>query len=632
MPGRIVPRNIADLFREAAARYGDQPAFGSRQKGGGFVFTSFRELYERGLNLATGLIDLGVQARDHVGLLADNRLEWIVADCAVQICGAADVPRGTDITEGEVRYILEHSDSRLTFVENAGVLQKLSASGASCRAIVMSPAYDGDALRMVDVEARGRELRAQGDRRAEGRMEAIRPEDRFTLIYTSGTTGTPKGVQLTHANMVSQVRNLPFDLLPGERALSLLPVWHSYERVFEMLAISSGVTTYYTSIRHVGDDLKSVKPTIMCSAPRLWESLYLKIFANVEKAPPLRRKLFELAYTSAVRVHRARRFFMGQQLDTTGRGPAESAGLLLRHIGNLLVFTIPYLVLDGVVLKKLRDVVGGEFRGTISGGGALQPHVDEFFNFIGIPVLEGYGLTETSPVLAVRTWDNLVIGTVGPVYPGTEIRIVDLNTGEIFFPNPSRPGGGRGLRGEIHAKGPQIMAGYYKDPEGTARILSDGWLNTGDIGMVTFNDCLKILGRSKDTIVLLSGENVEPVPIEHRLTESPLIDQCMVVGQDQKFLSALIVPNLDAFRAAGANVADATEIASHPEASRLLDSEIRRLVSAESGFKPFERIGGWEIIPKPFEIGEELTATLKLRRHVVTDHYAEKIRAIYEKA
>lgn len=631
MPGRIVPRNIADLFREAAARYGDHPAFGSRLKGGGFERTSFRELYERGLNLATGLIDLGVEARDHVGLLADNRLEWIVADCAVLICGAADVPRGTDITEDEVRYILEHSDSRLTFVENTGVLQKLTASGANCRAIVMSPTFDGDALRMADVEARGRELRAQGDRRAEARMEAIRPEDRFTIIYTSGTTGTPKGVQLTHANMVSQIRNLPFDLQPGERALSLLPIWHSYERVFEMLAISSGVTTYYTSIRHVGDDLKSVKPTIMCSAPRLWESLYLKIFANVEKAPPLRRKLFELAYTSAVRVHRARRFFMGQQLDTTGRSPGESAALVLRHIGNLLVFGIPYRVLDGVVLKKLRDVVGGEFRGTISGGGALQPHVDEFFNFIGIPVLEGYGLTETSPVLAVRTWDNLVVGTVGPIYPETEIRIVDLNTGETLFPNPSRPGGGRGLRGEIHARGPQIMAGYYKDPEGTARILADGWLNTGDIGMVTFNDCLKILGRSKDTIVLLSGENVEPVPIEHRLTESALVDQCMVVGQDQKFLSALIVPNLDAFRAAGVDVTDAAGLSSHPEARRLLDAEIRRLVSAESGFKPFERIGGWEIVPKPFEVGQELTATLKLRRHVVTDHYGDKIRAIYAK-
>jgi long-chain acyl-CoA synthetase len=287
------------------------------------------------------------------------------------------------------------------------------------------------------------------------------------------------------------------------------------------------------------------------------------------------------------------------------------------------------VLLDGAVLKKLRGVVGGEFRGTISGGGALQPHVDEFFNFIGIPVLEGYGLTETAPVLAVRTWDNLVIGTVGPLYPETEVRIVDLNTGEVLYPNAAKPGGGRGLRGEIHAKGPQIMAGYYKDPTNTARILKDGWLNTGDIGLVTFNDCLKIVGRSKDTIVLLSGENVEPLPIENKLTQSPLIDQCMVVGQDQKFLGALVVPHLDAFKAAGIAADSVAGLAENENARALLDAEVRRMVSAETGFKAFERIGGWRLIGKPFEIGDELTATLKVRRHVITDKYTPLISEIY---
>ncbi len=630
MAGRINPRNIADLFRGAAEAFGERPAYGTRQKGGAFALTSFREVYERGLDLATGLIDLGVEAREHVGLLADNRLEWIVCDCAVQFCGAADVPRGTDITEGEIRYILEHADTKVSFVENAATLAKLVSSGVALRhAIVMDPEFAGDALRMADVEARGRELRAGGDRRAEAREAGIQPDDLFTLIYTSGTTGTPKGVQLRHASMVSQVRNLPLDLLGSDRSLSLLPIWHSYQRVFEMLALSNGVTSYYTTIRHIGDDLKTVKPTVMCSAPRLWENLYQKIFSNVEKAPKPRQMLFQLAYRSAVRVKRARRFFMGQQLDLTGRKPPESLALLAQHVANLLVFTIPYRVLDPIVLKKLRGVVGGEFRGTISGGGALQPHVDEFFNFIGIPVLEGYGLTETCPVLAVRTWKNLVIGTVGPLYPETEIRIVDLNTGAVLYPDRSRADLGRGLRGEIHAKGPQIMAGYYKDPANTGRILKDGWLNTGDIGIVTFNDCLKIVGRSKDTIVLLSGENVEPLPIENKLTQSPLIDQCMVVGQDQKFLGALVVPHLEAFKAAGV-AADSIAALEQSEAARaLLDAEIRALVGAETGFKPFERIGGWRLVPKAFEIGDELTATLKIRRHVVTDKYDEAIKAIY---
>lgn len=626
MDGRIVPRNIAELFRDAAARYGDAPAFAPRQKDGTHTFTSFRDLYERGLNLATGLIDLGVGARDHVGLLADNRLEWIVADAAVQLCGAADVPRGTDITEAEIRYILEHADVAVTFVENAATLEKLRRSGVDGlrHVIVMDPAFDGDAsaLRLADVEARGRELRAAGDRRSEERVAAIEPHHLFTLIYTSGTTGTPKGVQLTHANMVSQIRGLPFSLSSRDRTLSILPIWHSYERVFEMVAISWGACTYYTSLRHLADDLKTVKPTMMCSAPRLWESLYLKIFASVEKAPPARRALFTLAYHSAVRVKRAHRFFLGQQLDLEGRQPAQNLALAVRHLVNLAVFSAPYRLLDGIVLKKLRAIVGGEFRGTISGGGALQPHVDEFFNFIGIPVLEGYGLTETSPVLAVRTWKNLVIGTVGPFWPETEIRIVCLNTGAVLYPDPARPDRGRGLRGEIHARGPQIMAGYYKDPANTARILKDGWLNTGDIGIVTFNDCLRIVGRSKDTIVLLSGENIEPVPIENQLSQSRFIQQCMVVGQDQKFLGALLVPNPDAFQEAGVEV-------DSPAARELIDREIRRLVSAETGFKPFERIVVWRFLPKPFEIGDELTATLKVRRHVVTDKYADLLHETF---
>jgi long-chain acyl-CoA synthetase len=629
MTTRILPRNIAELFRDAATAFGDAPGYATRQKGGTFTFTSYREVYDRALNLATGLIDLGVEAREHVGLLADNRLEWILCDASVQLCGAADVPRGTDVTPAEIRYILEHADVRVCFVEHAAMLAKFrEAAVADIRhVIVMDPAFTGDAeaLRLTDLEARGRELRAAGDRRAEERTAQIQPGDLFTLIYTSGTTGTPKGVQLTHANMVSQVRNLPFALPAGGRALSILPIWHSYERVFAMLALSWNVCTYYTTVRHIAEDLRTVKPTVMCSAPRLWENLYHRIFANVEKAAGPQRALFNVAYRSAVRVKRAQRFFRGQQLDLTGRSLPESLLLAAGHVGNLIVYTLPFLVLDGIVLKKLRAVVGGEFRGTISGGGALQPHVDEFFNFIGIPVLEGYGLTETAPVLAVRSWDNLVIGTVGPLYLETEVRIVDLNTGETLYPNPKYRGDGRGMRGEIHARGPQIMAGYYKDPAGTARILRDGWLNTGDIGLVTFNDCLKIVGRSKDTIVLLSGENVEPLPIENKLTQSPYIDQCMVVGQDQKFLGAILVPHLDAFKSAGIAADSIAALEQNPAARELVDAEIRRLVCAETGFKPFERIGAWRFIPKGFEVGDELTATLKIRRHVVTDKYAPLI-------
>jgi long-chain acyl-CoA synthetase len=633
---RLKVETLAELYRRAAEQFEDRPSFATKDAGGTFQAISYRELYERGLALATALIDLGLRPREHVGILADNRLEWILCDAAVQLSGCADVPRGTDITGDEIAYILNHADIRFVFIENNAMYQKFAAVRSRIpgveTVILMDPkasAPEGG-FRMQGLMARGKALRDAGDRRAEERAAGVRGDDLFTIIYTSGTTGTPKGVQLTHANMASQIRNLPFDLVPGDRTLSILPVWHSYERVFEMVAISMGACCYYTSIRHIADDLKTVKPTMMASAPRLWENLYQKLMERIEKAPPIRRKLFHLARTATCAVKRAERFFKGQELDVTGRSLGENLALGVRHLIRWAIYLFPQRILDKLVLAKLREAVGcGHFRGTISGGGALQPHVDEFFNYIGIPVLEGYGLTETCPVLAVRTWENLVIGTVGPIYPETEVRIIDLNTGEILYPDHSRRDKGRGRRGEIHVRGPQVMRGYYKDPETTARVLRDGWFNTGDIGMITFNDCLKILGRSKDTIVLLNGENVEPTPIENRLVHSPLIDHCMVVGQDQKFLGALIVPSLEGFRAAGVPAANMAELTGSAKVRELLEAEIRRIVSAENGFKSFERIGDFRLLPKAFEVGRELTATFKLKRHVVTEEYADLIAEMY---
>lgn len=632
---RITAPTLTEVYAGAADLFGDLPAFARKDASGKFTPLSFRELYETGLDLATALVSLGVHARDHVGLIADNRLEWIICDYGILLAGASDVPRGTDITDDELVYILNHADVKVLFVENLTTLEKVQRCQHRLKkhekVILMSAGGEPPrgVLRLEDLIKEGAELRKAGNCSATERAAGVKPDDLFTIIYTSGTTGTPKGVQLTHENMCSQIKNLPFDLKPGDRTLSILPVWHSYERIFEMVAISMGACTYYTSLRGIAEDLKVVRPTLMASAPRLWESLYQKILSNVKSASLLSRVLFHAAYTCTRNVHRAERFFLGQELDTTGRGIFANAGLAARHASAWLLSFAPHHILDRLVLSKLRDLVGGRFRGTISGGGALQPHVDEFFNFIGIPVLEGYGLTETSPVLAVRTWKNLVIGTVGHPYPGTEVRIVDLHTGDILYPNTWKRGHGRGLRGEIHVRGPQVMKGYYKDPEGTDRVLRDGWLNTGDIGMVTFNNCLKILGRSKDTIVLLSGENVEPVPIEARLVSSPLIEQCMVVGQDEKTLGALIVPDVNGFRHAGLKVGHIAEILPREDAHRLMDAEIRRLVGAETGFKPFERIAVWRFVPRSFEVGDELTNTFKLKRHVITERYEKVIGEMF---
>ena len=628
--------NIADLYRLAAVVYGDFPAQAHRGKSADFQTRSYRELYDTACALGTAFIWLGLQARQHVAIVSDNRPEWMLCDAAVLLCGAADVPRAADTTEQEISFIVAHSDAVLLIAENKTVLQRVLAVRAALPKVKHIVLLEGEppegsaVHKLTDLLERGRHLRATGDRVIEERLAGIKGEDLFTIIYTSGTTGEPKGVMLTHDNMLSQARLLPFDLTPGDRILSILPVWHSYERVFEMVTVSHGSCTYYTSLRAVGEDLRKVRPTWMASAPRLWEGLYSRILQNVSQAPPLRRVLFRFAYHCSREYQSAWFFLTGRRLDLHGRSLPQSLRLAVLSIGQLFLYALPHKILDALILKKLRGVVGGKFRGTVSGGGALPPHIDEFFNYIGIPVLEGYGMTETSPVLAVRTWRKLVIGTVGPFWPRTEIRIVDPADGKVIYPSGLAGRGGRGCKGEIQAKGPQVMKGYYKNPGATAKVLRDGWMNTGDIGMVTFNDCLKILGRSKETIVLLSGENVEPVPIEAQLLESRFIEQCMVVGQDEKNLGALIVPSVEVLQAQGFPVSDLSSAENNPRVTEVINAEVRRLVSREQGFKPFEFVLAWRFVPKAFEVGDELTATFKPKRHVITGKYSRLIDEMYQ--
>ncbi len=753
MLDRIVSATLAEIFLQAGERWDSRPAFFTRSREGNFQAVTYRAWCDRALSLATALIELGVAARDHVGLLSDNRFEWILADAAVQFCGAADVPRASDSSDAEIVAILKHADIKVLFVENRGLLSRLeslhnelpqlthiivmedenlhsySTTAANCRVAPVlaasctlstllsctpetpdtssaAAAMDTSSaflppriLSLQALEADGKRLRSLGDRSVEERISQIQPEDLFTIIYTSGTTGPAKGVQLTHRAICSQIKNIPLDVLQNstdaancavgpvlalssafsrllrcvpsapctslasarsarrfttiglrskpsnnyelstsnfsasheqERALSILPVWHSYERVFEMLLITEGASLYYTSVRHLARDLVTVKPTVMASAPRVWEALYEKIMARVAQESVLKKNLFAIACWSASQVRSAARFFRGEELLLEKRAQLQSWSLGLQRFLQWGLGIIPFLILDPLILKNIRKSLGGAFRSTISGGGALPPHIDAFFQEVGIRVFEGYGLTESCPVLAVRTMRSFVLGTVGPPLPETEIKIVDLVSGEILYPDSSRADRGRGRRGEICARGPQIMKGYYKDPEGTARVLQNGWLHTGDIGLMTFNDCLKIVGRCKETIVLLNGENVEPLPIESKLLESSLIEQCMVVGQDQKQLGVLIVPSLAGLAERGISAASFSELLEQEKKmTALFQEEIRYLVSAAHGFKSFERIGPWRLIPKAFEVGEELTPTYKLKRHVIEHRYGELIEKMF---
>ena len=622
--------NLAEMFVISSEKYSDLPAFASRDASGKFHSIKYSELREKAECLSAALIDLGVLPGDRIGVFSDNRLEWILADMAVIMAGCADVPRGSDVVDWDIKYIISHSEAKILFVENEEVLKKVRRNSADIPLLQTLVIMDrnskasGSDLHLYDLIEKGRRILSRNPMTVTDRIRNISENDLFTLIYTSGTTGAPKGVMLSHRNMVSQLKNNPIEILASDRILSILPVWHIFERVFEMIAISKGCCTYYTNVRNFREDLKAVRPTFMASAPRLWESVYQGIMSNLEKASIVRKMMFSTAYYLASAVRSAQRFLSGKTADPQGRPLILS---FLRGAESIIIITlfyIPFRIMDGLVLSKIREATGGQLRGSCSGGGALPGYVDEFFCNIGIPVLEGYGMTETSPVISVRTFQNLVPGTVGSLYKGTEIRLMDIHTGQQIYPGKNS----FGRKGEIHVRGEQVMKGYFKNQEATEKVLKDGWLNTGDLGMMTFNGCLKITGRSKETIVLLGGENVEPVPLENRLLESPFIDQCMVAGQDRKFLSVLIVPRLDRFRQHGSSL---SELAENEFVRKILKEELKRLVSSENGFKSFEKIADFRILPKAFETGDELSAKLSLKRHIITEKYSYLIDDMYKK-
>lgn len=638
MNHRIFTENVALLYREAARAYGQLPAFATRITAQEWKPVSYHELYEQGLNLATGLISLGVGSRDHVGLFGDNRFEWILADCAVQICGAADVPRGRDVTDQELIYIINHAGIRVTFAETQELhnrILKLRDKLPLLEEIILLDPYgatSGGSRHLSDVIDLGAKLRLNGNRQAEERIAAIQPDDLFTLIYTSGTTGNPKGVMLTHANIMSQVKNLPGKYNLSDRVLSVLPIWHIFERVVEMFTISFGGCTYYTSILTMGEDMRNVEPTFMASAPRLWEKLHERILKNIKSSHPVRQVLFHIAYFLAKHYFESKQFIFNKNLKLKKQSFAK--WLVLAPFQAIRwVLVLPwYGFFNAAVLERIRLGAGGSLKETISGGGALPIHIDKFFNYVGIPVLEGYGMTETSPVISFRTANNLVLGTVGPPINETYIRIVDFETNKVLYQSDSLTESGVGLRGEICVKGPQVMKGYYKDPELTKQTIIDGWLRTGDVGMVTHNNCLKILGRSKSTIVLSSGENVEPEPLEMSLVQSSFIEQAMVVGQDKKFLGALIVPSLNEFKQAGFKFQSMEDIARNPEALKIIKDEIRRMISSSNGFKSFEKIREFRLLPDSFQVGVELTNLFKVKRYVVEKKFNHVINEIYSKA
>jgi long-chain acyl-CoA synthetase len=577
---------------------------------------SFRELHGRIEQAAAAFAALGVRPADVVALFAENSPRWLMADQGLMRAGAADAVRGSSAPLEELRYILEDSGAIGLVLESARLLQQLELGSEVLGRLrfVLLLQDPGDGLAgsapVVPCYAWDRFLEL-------GAQAPVPPpppggEQRLaTLLYTSGTTGQPKGVPLSHANLLHQLRTLGVAVAPrpGDQALSVLPIWHAYERTAEYFLLACGCRQTYTTLKQLRGDLQRVRPQYMISVPRLWEALLAGFEAAVEEMPPIRRGLIERALALS-RLHCQQR---RRALDLTLR--AE------HPVRRLLAATVAAASWPGHALasrllwpKVRQQLTGGAMRTAISGGGALALHVDGFFEAIGIELLVGYGLTETSPVLTCRRpWRNRR-GSAGQPLPETSLRVVDSETGAPLA---------WGERGRVLARGPQVMAGYFNKPEATAAVLdAAGWFDTGDLGHLLPDGTLVLTGRAKDTIVLSSGENIEPGPLEEALVAHPLVEQVMLVGQDRRQLGALVVPRqepLDAF-AAGRGP---------EEVLRLLKGEFNRLLAARPGSRPDERLAGVALV-EPFTIENGLlTQTLKQRRDRITDRDAVAIESIY---
>lgn len=641
-----IPPNLALLFKDRVEKYPDIICHADKDEKGEYQYFTYSQVYKKVLSMALALKQLGVHRGSNVALISDNRKEWLVSDLALQSLGAADVPRGCDSMGNEIRFIISFADCEVGFFENARQLQKVldkadetpllktailfeKPTGKESEEIKKGPIK---ALLFDDLLEQGAQLYNDTTKKElEDGMKEISGDDVATLIFTSGTTGTPKGAMITHSNFISELAVIRYYLpcKPGEYWMSVLPVWHIFERLIQYVSIYFSASLAYS--KPIGSlllkDMAVIKPHWMCGVPRLWQALATGVNKAMNKTGGVVLKLYKffVAVGKKYAYFKVRTFGNICQFKRRSRVLDAVTGFIpmillwpFHKLGDILVF------------KKIRAKFGGRLNIAISGGGALQKDTDDWYRALGLNLLEGYGLTETSPVISFRDYRHPRPGCVGLIFPGWEIKIMEEKNGVVTSDKPLPPG----KQGMIYVRGPQLMKGYYKRPDLTEKALdSEGYFNTGDIGIMTLDNEIKITGRAKDTIVLLGGENVEPAVLESALCGDPLIESAMIVGQDKRALGALIVPSKEVVeeyaKAEGLDVSDYPALLKNEKVHTYIYDKVSSIINPANGFRSCERIGKIGLISESFKIGVELSAKQEMMRYKISEEYADLIASLF---
>lgn len=594
-------KSVPDMLRQQAVKYKDKPAIKYKYNGR-YVTLTYEEFYNRALMVARGLRNFGVKEGDKVAILSENRGGWVIADMGIQCAGAVTVPIYPTNTPEQVEYVINHSDAIAVFVSSKLQYQKVLKVKDNIPNLKQVFSFDrflGEkslpVISLHQLSEIDTPLSEKEQREIEEIIDKIGDDHLVTIIYTSGTTGVPKGVMLTQGNVIydayygiKKVENLVTD---QDTFLSFLPLSHSLERTigYYVCVMSGALMAFAESVEKVPENMIEVKPTIVVSVPRLFEKIYARILDNVHNLPEPRKKIFH--WTLKV-----------------GKEYVNKKYIERKPLGFL---NVKYRIADKLVFSKVRERFGGRMRFFASGGAPLDKTINEFFWIIGIPIFEGYGLTETTPAVSINNLSKVRFGSVGTAFEKTFIKTAE--------------------DGEILIKGPQVMKGYYKNEEATKGAIEDGWFKTGDIGVIDENGFIYITDRKKELIITAGGKNIAPQPIENELKLDKYIGQAYVYGDRKPFLTALIVPNFERLlEFAKENRIKYIGMDDLVKNEAIIKLYEKRIADINAKLPKYETIKKFTLLPIDFSIeGGELTPTLKLRRKIIYNKYKDKIEAMY---